>query len=260
MLPNPLLSICPAAQPSISTLGRWTVHEYEVASSTNLLASRLPAWHAVRAETQTAGRGRFQRRWVSDRGGLWLSAVIPMSAKSPALAFLPLSAGLAVCQAMRSFGVSAVRMRWPNDVLVGTRKLAGLLIDQVVPGRLVVGIGINVHNQPEECDATLHGQVARLADLLPAVPPPGMVMRTVLASLETVCTTLEARGAEALLADVNGLWGERRQVQLDLDGPVVTGEFLGVDLTGRLCLLTHDPDSAIQFYEPQSVRLLREIP
>jgi hypothetical protein len=55
----------------------WTVHEVASVDSTNLFAAKLPVWHAVRAEVQTAGRGRFQRVWISDQGGLWLSAVVP---------------------------------------------------------------------------------------------------------------------------------------------------------------------------------------
>jgi hypothetical protein len=47
----------------------WHLHEFAEVTSTNLIAAKLPAWHAVRADTQTAGRGRFQRHWVSDAGG-----------------------------------------------------------------------------------------------------------------------------------------------------------------------------------------------
>jgi biotin-(acetyl-CoA carboxylase) ligase len=58
-------------------------------------------------------------------------------------------------------------MRWPNDVLVNDRKLAGLLIDHFAPGLAVIGIGINVRNQPEALDPGLKNQTARLVDLLP---------------------------------------------------------------------------------------------
>lgn len=234
------------------------MHEHDAVSSTNLLAARLPAWHAVRAESQTAGRGRFQRTWVSDRGGLWLSAVIPITGGSPKTSIVPLASGLAVCRALRALGVDWIRMRWPNDILVNNRKLAGLLIDQFVPGLLVVGIGINVSNRPEECDQALCGQVARLADLLTPVPPLADVMRHVLTSLEESSKELEDNGPANLLRDINALWGNNRMVQLDLDGPVIKGEFVGVDTAGRLTL--RSTDNTIQFYEPHAVRLLREIP
>jgi BirA family biotin operon repressor/biotin-[acetyl-CoA-carboxylase] ligase len=93
----------------------WTVWEYDSVTSTNLVAAELPAWSAVRAETQTAGRGRFQRKWVSDRGGLWLSAVVPTP--SPNGRILPLLAGVAVCDVLYGLGVRHLRLRWPNDVM-----------------------------------------------------------------------------------------------------------------------------------------------
>src|SRR6188768_3771909 len=103
----------------------WQLHEFAEVDSTNLVAAKLPAWHAVRADCQTAGRGRFQRAWVSNRGGLWLSAVVPIIDKSPQARLLPLAAGLAVSEALRVLHQISVRLRWPNDILVGPRKLAG---------------------------------------------------------------------------------------------------------------------------------------
>jgi len=87
----------------------WTVWEYDSVTSTNLVAAELAAWNAVRAETQTAGRGRFQRKWVSDRGGLWLSAVVPIA--SPSDRILPLLAGLAICESLHGLGVRHLRLR-----------------------------------------------------------------------------------------------------------------------------------------------------
>ena len=156
--------------PGIPLAGGWLLHDYRVVNSTNLVAASMPAWHAVRADTQIAGRGRFQRKWVSDAGGLWLSAVVPVAADPSARLALPLAAGLAVCDALRALGVARLRLRWPNDVLVGGRKLAGLLVDQFAPGLAVVGVGINVANHPETHDPALRNQTARLADLLPAPP------------------------------------------------------------------------------------------
>ena len=168
----------------------WTVHEVASVDSTNLFAAKLPVWHAVRAEVQTAGRGRFQRVWISDQGGLWLSAVVPSPPRSvdlpgpgpgkagsfarpharPAQPWLPLVAGLALCDALAELGLTGFRMRWPNDVLVRDRKLAGLLLDQFTPDRVVVGVGVNVLNQPEASDAVLQNHATRLADWLPETP------------------------------------------------------------------------------------------
>jgi len=234
----------------------WRLRELAEVDSTNLVAANLPAWHALRADTQTAGRGRFQRHWVSDAGGLWLSAVVPVETNSPEWRILPLAAGMAVCDALRANGVEELRMRWPNDLLVGHRKLAGLLIDQFQPGLAVVGIGINVRNQPEIRDGSLNGQVVRLADLVFATPSLRDLAVRVLASLKSVWQEVRTAGPESILPRVNSLWDLPRRVQLDLDGTQVTGDFAGVDTGGRLRLRTQG--NTILF-EPHDVRLLRDI-
>jgi len=236
----------------------WHLWEHDEVNSTNLIAAQLAPWHAVRANTQTAGRGRFQRQWVSDRGGLWLSAVVPVETNSPAWRLLPLVTGVAVCEVVQDLGVRQVRLRWPNDVLVEQRKLAGLLIDQFQPGRAVVGIGLNVVNQPEACDETLNGQVVRLADLITPVPQVSELAEVILAALKAVWEQMLTAPPTSLLPRINALWALPRQVQLNLDGPLVTGEFVGVDAQGRLQL--RDAAGQVQFFEPQAVNLLRDLP
>jgi BirA family transcriptional regulator, biotin operon repressor / biotin---[acetyl-CoA-carboxylase] ligase len=245
----------PSGPPSIC--GDWSLYEFPVVTSTNLVARNLPAWSAVRADTQTAGRGRFQRAWVSDQGGLWLSAVVPASSEKIAQRALPLVAGLAVSRVLSELGVTKVRLRWPNDVLVGDRKLAGLLIDQFVPGLAVVGLGVNVRNRPESCDPELANRTARLADLAPTTPTLTDLAGQVLRHLRQTLLDFEREGGPALLAKVNSLWGPPRAVELDLDGKIRRGQFKGVDHEGRLRL--EDKSGSMIFYEAHQVRHLAEI-
>ena len=149
---------------AFDTVECWRIRELSITNSTNLVAAKFSAWDAVRADQQTAGRGRFQRGWVSDQGGLWLSAVVPTGPNAADWRALPLAVGLAVCDSLQSIGLKRFRVRWPNDVLVDDRKLAGLLVEQYVPGLAVAGIGINVFNFPEGKDSSLKNQVTRLAD------------------------------------------------------------------------------------------------
>jgi BirA family transcriptional regulator, biotin operon repressor / biotin---[acetyl-CoA-carboxylase] ligase len=241
-------------------LDGWTLHEFTEVSSTNLVASGLEAWSAVRADVQTAGRGRFQRSWVSDAGGLWLSAVLPVGPEASKWRALPLVIGLAVCETIRHLGIGSVRMRWPNDVLVQNSKLAGILVDRFAPELAVAGIGINVANHPEQFDSSLRGQVARLDELMPGAPEPRALAVVILAALRAVWDEMETRGAENLLPRINALWQTPRLVQLDLEGlegQMVSGEFDGVDACGRLQL--RGPGGVVEFYEPHEVRLFREV-
>ena len=168
----------PAAIPArITDLGGWTLREFAQVDSTNYVAGGLPAWHAVRADTQTAGRGRFQRPWVSDAGGLWLSAVVPAPGRKEDWPLLPLVAGLAVIEALLTFGVAQSRLRWPNDIMVGDKKLAGLLVDTFHHNGRSSDLGVNVTNQPATQDASLRHTATRLAALKSAARIDGVDRR-----------------------------------------------------------------------------------
>ncbi|MGP8201438.1 MAG: biotin--[acetyl-CoA-carboxylase] ligase [Limisphaerales bacterium] len=244
------------------TVGRdvcedWHVHELATTNSTNLVAAKLPAWEAVRAGRQTAGRGRFQRGWISDEGGLWLSAVVPTGPDAAAWRGLPLAVGLAVCDALQSIGLSRFRVRWPNDVLVDDRKLAGLLVDQFAPGLAVAGIGINVFNHPDLHDPALKNQVVRLADLIPAPPDLPRLTLVVLNHLRRVVEQMRTDGFASLLPRINELWGRPRRIELDLNGVLRVGTFAGVGENGELLLLSDSGHKST--CDASQVRHLKEI-
>ena len=241
---------------TVTRVDAWWLHECDSVDSTNLVAGSLGVWNAVRANRQTAGRGRFQRCWVSDAGGLWLSGVTPIEPRAPDSRAFPLAVGLAVCDALRGLGVKELRMRWPNDVLVGDRKLAGLLIDQFTPGLAVAGIGINVSNEPETRDNSLKNQTTRLADLLPNAPGLPELTALILRGVRQAAEALLAGELPTLLPRVNQLWDRSRLVELDLDGELRRGRFNGVDETGRLLLV--DESGATTAFNPWQVRHLQE--
>jgi BirA family biotin operon repressor/biotin-[acetyl-CoA-carboxylase] ligase len=242
---------------SVSEREGWTLRHYPVVTSTNLVAAGLPVWTAVCARTQTAGRGRFQREWVSDEGGLWISAVVPLPAEPSARRCLPLGVGLAVCDALQSLGVEGLRLRWPNDLLVQGRKLAGLLVDRFAPDRAVAGIGLNISNQPECHQAALKNQTIRLADLLATAPTPLEAASVLLYHLRRLVTGMVAEGSTAVHPRINDWWGPPREVELDLDGTLRRGNFSGVDPEGRLVLT--DAEGNTGFYEAHQVRHLTEL-
>ena len=128
------------------------------------------------AETQSAGRGRRGRDWRSPLGGnLYFSLLRRFDLGIGALAGLSLAAGTAVLDALADCGVARVGLKWPNDVLAGERKLAGVLIEIggefLGPCHAVIGIGINLRLAPAQRAAI--GQPATdLASLCPAGAPP----------------------------------------------------------------------------------------
>lgn len=234
----------------------WRLWETPVLDSTNAAAAPLEAWNAVRADRQTAGRGRFQRQWVSDEGGLWLSAVVPTGPLGEATRLLPLLAGLAVWRTLARFGLNQVRLRWPNDVMMGDVKLAGLLVDQPRRDVAVVGVGVNITNAPDRIEPALVNRIARLADFLACPPTPGDLAVGVLRELRKVVNEVACEGVSPVVKAINQLWGRVREVSLDLDGATVNGRFLGVDDQGSLRLETRSQKHLL--YESHQVRQLLE--
>jgi BirA family transcriptional regulator, biotin operon repressor / biotin---[acetyl-CoA-carboxylase] ligase len=97
------------------------------------------------AQRQTAGRGRQGRAWVSPTGNLYTSGLVELRDSEPPASTLALVAGVAVIEAL---GLSAQTLKWPNDILVGNAKLAGVLLERH-NSAVVVGVGVNLSHHPD---------------------------------------------------------------------------------------------------------------
>ncbi|MFY9856144.1 MAG: biotin--[acetyl-CoA-carboxylase] ligase [Terracidiphilus sp.] len=132
-------------------------------NSDALKAARSAAPHGTVyfADEQRAGRGRGDHAWHSAAGeGLYVSALLRPPIPALRLPLLPLAAGLAAAEAIRSVAGVTVDLRWPNDLLIGSRKAGGILVESKISNGAVdfavVGIGINVHQESFDSDlATL---------------------------------------------------------------------------------------------------------
>jgi BirA family biotin operon repressor/biotin-[acetyl-CoA-carboxylase] ligase len=133
------------------------LHFSPVTGSTNtdaLQAARAGAGHGsvFFADEQSAGRGRGDHAWQSLAGqGLYVSVLLRLALPAARLPLLPLAAGLAAAEAIRSAGGVAIDLRWPNDLLIGACKTGGILVESKTDGAMlafaVAGIGINVHQR-----------------------------------------------------------------------------------------------------------------
>jgi BirA family biotin operon repressor/biotin-[acetyl-CoA-carboxylase] ligase len=107
----------------------------------------------VIAEQQTGGRGRLARSWESPpRAGVYVSVLLRPTPPAASWPLLTLLTGLAVVEAVVGVGRIEARLKWPNDVLVGGQKLAGILAERV-DDAVVVGVGVNVSTRPDELPA-----------------------------------------------------------------------------------------------------------
>lgn len=133
-----------------------------------------PAGTLVLADAQTAGRGRMGRNWRSDRGaGIWLT-LLERPASTESLGVLALRLALAIAPALDAFTAAPTRLKWPNDVFVGERKLAGVLVETRWRGPrldwVAIGVGINVR-PPADFEGAGLALGARRVEVLAAVVP-----------------------------------------------------------------------------------------
>lgn len=222
----------------------WLAYVLPSLDSTNAEALRLlsssPALpFYVLAERQTSGRGRRGRSWVSPFGeNIYYSLVLRIDGGMRQLEGMSLAVGLALLQVVRDCGVSSAGLKWPNDVLVGERKLAGILLelsgDPADVCHVVIGIGLNVN---------------MLAAEVGAIGQPWTSMRMELGRQldrnELVCALnrqlshyldIQLRHGFAALQDEwqrSHLW-QLRPVALTAGGEPVEGVVLGVDQSGAV--------------------------
>jgi BirA family biotin operon repressor/biotin-[acetyl-CoA-carboxylase] ligase len=204
--------------------------------STNDVARELaeagaPSGTVVTAARQSAGRGRRGRVWSAPEGkALLFSAVVRDLA--PEQALLPLAVPVAVCEAIESLADDQCRIKWPNDIWIGERKVAGVLIEARLPDWAVIGIGVNVAIAPEEFPEDLRWPATSIGSDASV----GAVRTAICAALErwTVAPragVLEAFAARDALADRRVEWEGGDGVARGVDGDGnLTVELAGGDV------------------------------
>ncbi|ASJ09426.1 biotin--[acetyl-CoA-carboxylase] ligase [Thermococcus siculi] len=124
----------------------WKIIRLDEVDSTNEYAKRIapdsPEGTVVVAKHQSAGKGRKGRSWASPEGGLWVSVILKPPRVDPRLVFV---GALAVGDTLADFGIDS-GIKWPNDVWVNGRKIAGILTEGRGSEYAVLGIGLNVNN------------------------------------------------------------------------------------------------------------------
>jgi BirA family biotin operon repressor/biotin-[acetyl-CoA-carboxylase] ligase len=201
-----------------------------------------PEWTVVVADRQTGGRGREGRRWSSPVGGLYLSVLL--RPRFATVSLVPLAAGVAVAEAVGEWGVAA-RLKWPNDVLVDGRKLAGVLAEAASSASgvewLALGIGVNATTDRTSLPAELREATAILREVAEAVPTPADLAAAVLTHLR-VCydaLSVDPRSVvEAWRARAVEWWGER--VEIRTANETFRARARGVDGEGALLVELED--------------------
>lgn len=150
-----------------------------------LAEAGAPSGSVLAAERQTAGRGRRGRSWLSTPGDSLTFSLLWRFPHGTVLDGLSLAVGVALARGLKSIGIGKIALKWPNDVLLDGRKLAGILIE-LAPGprpeTAVIGIGLNLR-LPQELPEELSSTVAALCDAGGELPPRNVLLAQLLRAL-----------------------------------------------------------------------------
>jgi BirA family transcriptional regulator, biotin operon repressor / biotin---[acetyl-CoA-carboxylase] ligase len=210
-------------------IGSPRVH-YRACDSTNERARELalagaPHGTLVTAAEQSAGRGRQGRSWSARAGSALLMSVVLRELEPT----LPLAAAVAVCEACESLAAVHCAIKWPNDVWIDDRKLAGILVEgRPQEGWVVLGIGLNVATAEDEFPEELRSSATSLRIEMGEPPPGERVLAELLGALDRrlgapAQAVLEAwRARDALLGrSVRWQNGEGTAAGIDDDGTLL---------------------------------------
>jgi len=207
--------------------------------------TKVIADEVVLTWNQVGGRGRLNRRWVNQPGeGLALSVAVPpmLRGNAPKLAstWIPLLVGVAVVKSVQSIGIQDASMKWPNDVLVDDRKLAGILCEVRPDGHVVAGVGINVRFSGDPPDS----RAISLDEVLKDAP--SMLDDLVASIIRRVSQLVEGDSTlqQEAVTSVLGTIGRHVEV-LGRDGSTRTGRAVGLDQHGALLVRMTDGRTSV---------------
>ncbi len=194
----------------------------------------------VVAETQTASRGRLGRRWISDEGNLYFSVLF--RPEPEALPLLSPLAGVAVARAIRQVAGVYPTIKWPNDIMVDGRKVAGILAESALSGarvqRAVVGIGVNVALDVS-ADPEIAATAASLNDATGSEVDRAELLRRILQHMDALYLDLR-RGRSPIAEWRRWLDTLGQRVTVTHHGATDTGLAEDIDEHGNLLLRTDD--------------------
>jgi BirA family transcriptional regulator, biotin operon repressor / biotin---[acetyl-CoA-carboxylase] ligase len=214
-------------------------------------AAGWPAGTVIVAEGQTAGRGRLGRRWFSPPGlGLYVTVLLRPSGPPGRMPQWTLGAAVAACAACREISVQSVTIAWPNDLMVGPRKLGGVLAELRHPAQaqveLALGMGLNVLHGAGDFPAEL---ADRATSLRLAAGPQAALDRERLAARYLIHLGAIAQQIEAdRFAEVAQRWesfapgtrGRRVRIRPGGDRAEIAGRIAGIDAVGALIVRAED--------------------
>jgi len=234
------------------------IYAFKMVSSTNEFARELAQRGAgegtlIIAEEQTAGKGRMKRTWHSCAGkGLWFSLILRPNIDAHEAVYFPYLMSVSIAQALEQTLSITASLKWPNDLLIRSKKFCGILSEIEFTSKeinyIIIGIGINVLQQQSEFPDELADQATSLAiELNQDVDRVGLLCN-ILQTIESNYLYALRYGFKETISD----WKSRcpfigKKIKVMVDGKLIEGLFKDLDDSGGLILKRED-SSEIQIY------------
>jgi BirA family biotin operon repressor/biotin-[acetyl-CoA-carboxylase] ligase len=195
------------------------------------------------AAKQTGGKGRLGRKWVSPKGGIWFSIILQPKFDISITTLFPIASSLALSYAIEKTFEILPELKWPNDLTIKGKKVAGMLVDVSLESnkieRLVLGVGINFDIDTKQIEKTLkvasnfYG-VASLSEQKTKVKPK-LLIQTFLVELEKIYELLNSKQTKNIIAE----WTKRsstigKKVELNTVEGKIKGDAIKIDDDGAL--------------------------
>ena len=198
------------------------------------------------AGRQTDGRGRTGRKWISPKGGIWISVILQPKFNINILTLFPIAASVALSYAIEKTFKITPELKWPNDVTLNGKKIAGMLVDVSLESNkiknLVLGVGINFNVDAKQIEKALKGTpnfygVAALHEKRKTIHPVQLV-QAFLVELEKIYESLNAKKTKKIIAD----WTKRsstirKNVYVDTIDGKIKGKATKIDEDGSLVII-----------------------
>jgi len=235
-----------------STFGKTIIRLGTVTSTQDLLRESFHQGVAegaiAIADEQTLGKGRHGRTWYSTAGkGLWISVLVEPAGPESLWTWTPIWAGIIVRNSILSIVSDnnlkeRLLLKWPNDLMVGDFKLGGILTEKVQhkTGRsaVIVGIGVNLKQQPDEFPSYLRKRATSLIQIEDKEFTPDMLLECVINQAEQNLQLLKPIDAQAIQrAWLPHAWGFKEKLQVVSGNKLYQGKFTGLGPNGELVLL-----------------------
>ena len=195
------------------------------------------------AAKQTGGKGRAGRKWISPKGGIWLSIILQPKFDISITTLFPIASALALSNALEKTLKISPELKWPNDLTIKGKKIAGMLVDASLESNrienIVLGVGINFDIDVKQIEKTLKGSpnfygVTSLCKQKIKVKPIQLV-QTFFVELEKICDLLNTKQTKKIISE----WTKRsstigKKVELDTRDGRIKGKAIKIDDDGAL--------------------------